>query len=577
MTGPTSKRRYCGFGIRFFALNGHPDHVIVEEFGRHNDALGNDDAGYALVPSIGEKRTFTLTMEIDALRSFARGLTPSRHVAYNAESTMLSSTVGDNIPLSTSGTILDSVFSAPETLNSVRNFYRRFRRITNPMKDIDGVLNLIHYLNSQGHVYYVDHVNVSTYTDDDPLIILILVRQICETADQYGTDVLGLDATFDVTMYKFALFAVMGRSNGGALPFAYFVSSSKSERAVTLGLSMFKRGINSILLDLEIRLHGAEYALEKYIPYCPKSICIDKDNAEHGAICSIFPNSTIILCHYHAMVLWIDEARANRHNLQPDEVVALMNSLRELASTSSVDTFSAILKRVHSQSSTFYDYLSKNFLNNRWVDTFSEVNRVHLPPSVLRTCRSNMLVEVSFKTLKYIIFSGIQNRRLDELLYAISFRLYPYFIVRHNGVSSFRPRFITGLKEAWHGTLLFRYGHVHQLCALRYAVLSGDGTNTYIVTTAEETAVHGSRDGRLTALEPRVHVEHTCSCKAFAYHKNACKHIVAVRIALGLMKETVEATHDRAVFSDPPVSISSLLVIMYNKYYVSMISGINRF
>ncbi len=215
--------------------------------------------------------------------------------------------------------------------------------------------------------------------------------------------------------------------------------------------------MNSILLDQDIRLCGEEYALNNFSSFSPKAFCIDKDDAELGAIRSIFPDSTVILCHYHAMTIWIDEARAERHKLENDEVVVLMNYLRELSSCSSLDEFPSIVKKIHALSPSFYTYFSKCFLNDRWADTFSEVNRSHLPLSVIRTCRSNMLVEVSFKTLKYIIFAGVQNRRLDELLYAIAFKLYPYFIVRHNGVCAFRPRFITGLQETSQGSLLFRY------------------------------------------------------------------------------------------------------------------------
>ena len=458
IAAPTSKRRFCGYGIRLYALNGDPDQIIVEQFGRHNDLLEENDAGHALLPPQHERRRLTMSMELDALRSFARGLTPSRHITYISEGSMLASTTSTSFTTNSSSdcTILGSIFSTAANLKTIRTFYRRFRRISHPMQDVVGVMNFIKFLNSQ-QAYYIDHLNTANYSDEEPLVILILVREICESAYLYANDVLGLDATFDVTIYKFALFAIMGRSGGGALPFGYFVASSKSERAVAIGLSMFKRGMNSILLDQDIRLCGEDYALNNFSPFSPKAFCIDKDDAELGAVRSIFPDCTVILCHYHAMTIWIDEARAERHKLEKDEVVVLMNYLRELSSCSSLDEFPSIVKKIHELSPSFYTYFLKYFLNDRWADTFSEVNRTHLSLSVIRTCRSNMLVEVSFKTLKYIIFAGVQNRRLDELLYAIAFKLYPYFIVRHNGVCAFRPRFITGLQETSQGSLLFRY------------------------------------------------------------------------------------------------------------------------
>ncbi len=457
---PTSKRRFCGYGLRLYALNGKPEVVHVEEFGRHHDELGEEDLGYLLFPPVAEQRLFTVMMEIDALRSFARGLTPAKHIAYTAEEAMLINSSHGYERTNrdrTSQKIMESAFAstAAVDISQVRKFYRRLRRITNPLEDMDGVMNFISYLNSNSEVFYIDHLNVTTYNEEEPLIILILIREICESADKFASEVLGLDATFDVTAYKFALFAVMGRSNGGALPFAYFVSSSKSERAVSLGLSMFQKGMNSILVDKDVRQHGVDFALDTFTSYSPMAFCIDKDDAEYGAISTVFPSCLIILCHYHAMVIWIDEARALRHNLGAEQIVQLMNVLRQLASSSTIEAFSSTLKLVHNISPSFYLYLLKNFLNDRWA--FSEINRQHLSPSVIRTCRSNMLVEVSFKTLKYTIFGGVQNRRLDELLYAIAFRLYPYFIVRHNGVSAYKPRFLTSLKESSQATLLYRY------------------------------------------------------------------------------------------------------------------------
>ncbi len=39
--------------------------------------------------------------------------------------------------------------------------------------------------------------------------------------------------------------------------------------------------------------------------------------------------------------------------------------------------------------------------------------------------------------------------------------------------------------------------------------------------------------------EQEGNIEFTCTCPAFAYHKNACKHIAAVMIGRKMRKEVV--------------------------------------
>ena len=59
------------------------------------------------------------------------------------------------------------------------------------------------------------------------------------------------------------------------------------------------------------------------------------------------------------------------------------------------------------------------------------------------------------------------------------------------------------------------YGHVSRLDAAADLVLSADGQSIYTIYVQVE------RDGN---------VEYTCTCPAFQFRKNACKHIAAVMI-----------------------------------------------
>ncbi len=248
--GSTSKRKGCGYGIRFYTLNARPDTVIVEQFGAHNDKLGLNDEGHLLIPeNMRERRSMTVGDEVEALLSLSRGLTPAKHLAYCAEVRSLNYAISN----------------ADVTLSSIQNAFRRFKRVTHARRDIDGVRNLTNYFQHEQDKFYVSSVNIGNYSDQEPMVILLSMKEICYQVPDFGFDILGLDATWGVTAYDFALFAIMGRCKGGALPLAYFISSSKSALAVSIGLTKFKKAMNEILFARLEATYGSEYALENFV------------------------------------------------------------------------------------------------------------------------------------------------------------------------------------------------------------------------------------------------------------------------------------------------------------------------
>lgn len=104
-----SRRKSCGYGIRFFSKNEDPCTVHVEEFGSHT---GED--GLHFVPPESDKRYLTLTRKEDAMCAFDLGLTPAKYLTACAERALLSGL--DGSPL------------LPEsTLHEIRNCYRLVR------------------------------------------------------------------------------------------------------------------------------------------------------------------------------------------------------------------------------------------------------------------------------------------------------------------------------------------------------------------------------------------------------------------------------------------------------------------
>ena len=100
-----------------------------------------------------------------------------------------------------------------------------------------------------------------------------------------------------------------------------------------------------------------------------------------------------------------------------------------------------------------------------------------------------------------------------------------------------------------------RYGHVSEHSRYHHSVLSGDGSSIYDVVSQEE----GSEE------------DYKCSCKAFSFHKNACKHIVAVQIRKGTVKEAsiidyngVEDSKVLLIFTTVMFNVSSYSYNIFN-------------
>tara|TARA_R110002050_G_C8861841_1_gene507483 strand:- start:408 stop:1223 length:816 start_codon:yes stop_codon:yes gene_type:complete len=261
--------------------------------------------------------------------------------------------------------------------------------------------------------------------------------------------VIGLDATHNVTCRKNVfLFAIIGRCQSGAFPLSYFITTSKEESAIVLGLTMFRCQITQVLQ--RYNLLGLEQVFE------PDAFCIDMDAASNNAIRRIFPGSIIVLCHYHFMVNIVNQVRNNKHEIPGNIVPTLMSTIRTLAASRTISDFSQTLEKVKRISESFFKYINDYYLTEQWIDTFSEVNRTMLPLSTQRLCRSNMLTEVSFRTLKYIVLDGYMNKRLDSLLYAIAYRMFPYYLVRSNKSSVEPPRFLIKLDVKERGSLMYR-------------------------------------------------------------------------------------------------------------------------
>ena len=313
--------------------------------------------------------------------------------------------------------------------------------------DATGLASIIFYLETHDD-FIVSYENLFEFNEEKPLCIFLSRRQLLQSALKYGTHVIGLDATFNVTYYRnVSLFAIMARSDGGALPLGYFVATAKNEVAVTIGLQLFLKATN-----VELRNN---HSLSDEESYYPAAICIDKDEAEYAAIQAIFPQSLVILCHYHFMTLMSNELKATRHGLGPAARSVAINVLRQMSTAEEETKFIHCVTVLRSISDTFFQFFSVYYLNERWIHTFSELHRTHLPLSVRRLCRANMLTEVSFRTLKYVIFNGEMNKRFDDLVYSVQFRLIPYFLARHNAVMNCKPRFNVSLKSRDEGRLLF--------------------------------------------------------------------------------------------------------------------------
>ncbi len=337
-----------------------------------------------------------------------------------------------------------------EFLHSLQLCHRRWKYQQQDKSDVVGTCNVLKHF-EENDEFVLKTLNVFNSPEEATHhIIFIGKRTNLAKSLANGSQLIGLDATFGVTCYRnYSLYAIMGRCNSGAYPLGYFLSSSKCKEAVRDGLQLFKDCATNVLQAKQLMSPAASFS--------PVAICIDTDDAENWAIRRVFPTSIIVLCHYHFMTSMVSEVRAHRHGLSEDNIVKLLSIIRMLANSKSVTTFRQRLDEIKSLSPSFFTYFDINYLNDRWVSSFSEVIRGSLSLSLQRLCRSNMLTEVSFRTLKYIVFDGYMNKRLDYLLYSIAYKLYPYFELRTSQLHQTSvPRFLLSMEVREMGNYLYK-------------------------------------------------------------------------------------------------------------------------
>lgn len=423
--GITSPRRHCGFGLRLFARKENPEIVHIEQFGSHLLPASIDD-GWRFIPPLKERVVLTPSMVMDAMSSFSKGVKPAKQLQVIAEGNAL----------------MKQPQCKNDLLKQLQLCHRRYNYAIRSDSEEEGVLNITnHFMQSDDFIF--ERVDLK-----DGIWLLYLSHiALIRKASAHGGDVIGVDATHNVTCHKNVyLFAIMGRCPGGAFPLGYFITNAKDETAISQGLQSFRDTTCCYLQE-----EGLSDEFQ------PKAICIDMDMASNNAIRRVFPSSVVILCHFHFMTNMYTQARSLKHGLSPERIVDIMQLIRRLSAAICVFDFISSLKELKISCPTLFEYLDEYYLNDAWIDTFCEVNRHHLPLSVQRLCRSNMLTEVSFRTLKYIVLDGFMNMRLDTLLYSIAYRLFPYFISRTNLLIETSPRFLIKLDAQEKGTYLFRY------------------------------------------------------------------------------------------------------------------------
>ena len=119
---------------------------------------------------------------------------------------------------------------------------RQYRHQGHCKNDADSVASVIYYLENEPE-FIVRHDNLTSFDDESPLVIF----QSRKTILQSPPRILGLDATFNVSCYKnVCIFAIVGRSNGGAIPLGYLVPSSQT------CYNLFYRVQNSVCIQREV-------------------------------------------------------------------------------------------------------------------------------------------------------------------------------------------------------------------------------------------------------------------------------------------------------------------------------------
>ncbi|PSC73813.1 SWIM zinc finger domain containing [Micractinium conductrix] len=326
-----------------------------------------------------------------------------------------------------------------------------------------------------------------------------MVRQLAATGH---LDCVGMDATFQVTRYRWGLHALVGPDTfGEAVPLAYCITSSETWEPITKFLDVVK---------------GANPQLS------PRVIVIDKSNTEIRAIKqSVLGRSAEIrICFFHIMQAWQRYLKRSEHGLTSEQQATILRLVRAVKLASTKKKYEKQMTQLQNllkaeKATALLSSLKSEWhtgdMRNYWCNAFRK-QRTRQPFSM----DTNNLIERLWQTLKYMALKGKSNKRMDFLLATLLGSMATFFTARQAEKSS-------GRRANWR---LFESIAQHEAAAV---MLQLAGSLEVVDPETGAAQVQSSSD---PAVMYEVSLQHAhCSCPDST--GLLCKHIRAVARVLG--------------------------------------------
>ncbi|XDV26025.1 hypothetical protein PO909_029833 [Leuciscus waleckii] len=116
------------------------------------------------------------------------------------------------------------------------------------------------------------------FSPQTDLVIVLQTPSMRDNLQEYGRDIVFMDATHGVNQNGFPLFTLVVRdSHGHGIPIAYIILGNEKQAMLQLTLEKLKPTFS----------------------VAPKCFMVDKDQAEINAIRKVFNESDVLLCWYH--------------------------------------------------------------------------------------------------------------------------------------------------------------------------------------------------------------------------------------------------------------------------------------
>ncbi|XP_049333207.1 uncharacterized protein LOC111194919 isoform X1 [Astyanax mexicanus] len=336
-------------------------------------------------------------------------------------------------------------------------------------------------------------------TKDQPLIIVVQTPAQKALLQENPNPMIFMDASYKgLTSYGYAFYALLlVNQTGRGVPFAYFIVSHESSETLTVCLK----------------------SLSSCNPgFYPRSVMIDRDLKELGAIRQTFPKTKVLLCWFHvlqAVHRWL--VKKDGGNLSPAQRNTVIHAMMTMKACMTEEDFESVsASKCRDLEAQFGSSRVTHYLRDQWFPfaaLWANFGRLFQHNS----SDTNNKAERFFFTIKYQFLRGQANKRVDQLLQLLCGDVQKYY------------NYLDDLIHA--GRLNTSSSSSSSSTSVPTTSMLGDGLHEKI-HIGEDGRCSLPEDFMSTVSDPRIItvdlVWMLCDCKTYD-RGNLCKHTMMAK------------------------------------------------